>query len=113
MFLIMFQLLLNHVPLLVTCLKIPNSSQTILAALVDVVSVDARPFASCLSDLEDAISRQPSLLGMALKIFGAVGRLNQVGCQIIVCFSYTNLVHKTCDLILKTSFGWTMSITLP
>ncbi|XP_071805462.1 ventricular zone-expressed PH domain-containing protein homolog 1-like [Asterias amurensis] len=72
------KLLLNHVPLLVTCLKIPNSSQTILAALVEVVSVDARPFASCLSDLEDAISRQPSLLGMALKIFGAAGRLNQV-----------------------------------
>ncbi|XP_038061667.1 ventricular zone-expressed PH domain-containing protein homolog 1-like [Patiria miniata] len=72
------KLLLAHVPLLVKCLTIPNSSQTVLAALVDVASVDARPFASCLTDLEGAISRQPSLLSMALKIFGAVGRLNQV-----------------------------------
>ncbi|XP_022085583.1 ventricular zone-expressed PH domain-containing protein 1-like isoform X2 [Acanthaster planci] len=72
------KLLLGHVSLLVHCLAIPNSSQTVLAALVDLVSLDARPFASCLRDLEDAISRQPSLLSMALKIFGAVGRLNQV-----------------------------------
>lgn len=74
-----FKALNNHVALLIPELNNPSSSaEVVLAALVDIASHDPTPLDNCLPALEDAISRRPSLLSMAAKIFGAVGRLNEV-----------------------------------
>lgn len=84
------QVLNNHVALLIPELNNPSSSaEVVLAALVDIASHDPTPLDNCLPALEDAISRRPSLLSMAAKIFGAVGRLNEESAR--DCLSF--LVH--------------------
>ncbi|XP_072035831.1 LOW QUALITY PROTEIN: ventricular zone-expressed PH domain-containing protein homolog 1-like [Amphiura filiformis] len=71
------KLLIEHIPLLICNLTNSNTSQTVLTALTEIAAVDAAPFTRFLGDLTAIIDRQPALLSMAVKIFGAVGRLNQ------------------------------------
>lgn len=66
-----------------------NTSQIVLTTLTEIAAIDATPFTSFLADLQAAIDRQPALLTMAVKIFGAVGRLSQVG-SIVLAISEKN-----------------------
>ncbi|XP_041480016.1 LOW QUALITY PROTEIN: ventricular zone-expressed PH domain-containing protein homolog 1-like [Lytechinus variegatus] len=70
------KILKDYVPVLVANLNNPTTSQTVLSALVDIASIDPAPFTLCLAQLQAGIRRQPALLSMAGKIFGAVGRLS-------------------------------------
>lgn len=70
------KILKDYVPVLVANLNNPTTSQTVLSALVDIASIDPAPFTLCLAQLQAGIRRQPGLLSMAGKIFGAVGRLS-------------------------------------
>ncbi|PIK58866.1 putative ventricular zone-expressed PH domain-containing protein 1 [Apostichopus japonicus] len=84
------QVLSSHVGSLIMELNNSSSSaELILAALVDIASSDPSPLDASLPALENAISRQPSLLSTAVKIFGAVGRLNEESAR--DCLSF--LVH--------------------
>ena len=65
-------------PLLVSNINNVATSQTVLTTLVKVASIDPSPFTQCLPQLQAAIRRQPGLLSMAGKIFGALGRLSPV-----------------------------------
>ncbi|XP_071510682.1 ventricular zone-expressed PH domain-containing protein homolog 1-like [Diadema antillarum] len=69
-------ILTDYVSVLVDNLNNAATSQTVLSALLDIASIDTVPFTHCLAELQDAIKRQPALLSMAGKIFGAVGKLN-------------------------------------
>ncbi|XP_077998363.1 ventricular zone-expressed PH domain-containing protein 1-like isoform X2 [Glandiceps talaboti] len=97
------QLLEAHVSTLAQHLKTNSTSQAVLTAFVDMASTNAATLSSCLPALKDAVRDQSSLMSLAAKVFGAVGRLNQEYGKECIAFLVSQLSavdHTTLPAVL-------------
>ncbi|XP_006818174.2 ventricular zone-expressed PH domain-containing protein 1-like [Saccoglossus kowalevskii] len=87
------KLLEPHVSTLAEHLKITATAQAVLISLIDMASTNAAPLATCLPALKDAVRIQSTLMSLAAKLFGAVGRLNQAYGKECIAFLVSQLPY--------------------